>query len=123
VIPGDIIVKCGYGPVSRVIVKFLNEEIPMSHAAIVVDKNHKDAVLVHSISGEISEEDGVQSIPLKAFLKDVRKNSFRIVRHKSDAAKRQEAADFARSLLPLQIPFDHDFDHTDNSALYCSEMV
>ena len=121
--PGDIIVKCGYGPVSRMIVKFLDEDIPMSHAAIVVSKTDEDAQLVHSISGEISEEDGVQSIELKKFLKDVRKNSFRVLRHKADLAKRTEAAEFAQSLLPLHIPFDQDFDHRDNSALYCSEMV
>lgn len=117
--PGDIILKLGYGKISRSITKFLKEPIPFSHCAIVSSKT----TLIHTISGKLVVKDGVQEIDLKDFLKDVVPGSLHVLRHKSDSTQRKRIASYAQIQLKKNVPFDEEFIHTDSTKLYCSEIV
>ncbi len=117
--PGDIILKLGYGKISRSITKFLKEPIPFSHCAVVSSKT----TLIHTISGKLVVKDGVQEINLKEFLKDVVPGSLYLLRHKSDLNQRKRIAEYAQFQLNKNVPFDEEFIHTDSTKLYCSEIV
>jgi len=119
---GDIILKCGHGQISRLITKALKEEIRISHSAILV-KNESEFTLLHSVSGSLAENDGVQKISLKKFLKDVKKGTFFILRPEIDSTKTQLVINRAKSKLNEDIPFDHEFNNVDSTEFYCSEFI
>lgn len=117
---GDIVFKLGYGQVSRIIQEKLGEKIPISHCGIV---HHKTSpYIIHTISGTIAKDDGVQTISLEDFHKDSKPNSLFILRSK-DTTSRKMISLKAEEYLEKRIPFDHDFDRFDNNKMYCSELV
>jgi len=119
---GDVILKCGHGQISRLIIKTLDEEIDISHSAILIDDTNKFALL-HSISGTLAETDGVQKIPLKRFLTDVKKGTFFILRPQIDSTKTGIVVRKAQTKLKQDIPFDHEFNNVDSAEFYCSEFI
>lgn len=120
--PGDIMLKHGYGTISRWISLTLKEEVPLSHCALVLAKTDSAITLLHSISGKLAEEDGVQTIKLKAFTKDVMEGSLILMRKKKPQDINQLLRN-AKSLLSRNVAFDHDFNAKDTSELYCSEVI
>jgi len=119
--PGDILLKCGMGHISNLILKVLEEPIPLSHCAFVAGT--KDSLyMIHSISGLVAENDGVQTIAIDGFLNDLRPGTFYALRHK-DSTMSLVFANEALGLLNSNIRFDHDYNHRDSSQLYCSEMA
>lgn len=119
---GDIILKMGYGPVSRIISKQLNEKQELSHCAIVYKKDSSEFI-IHSVSREISENDGVQKASFDDFYKDIKPNSLFVLRHKSNQQERSKISNFGFIYLKKLTPFDDDFNNGDSSKLYCSELV
>lgn len=119
---GDIVMKMGYGMVSKIISKQLSEEKELSHCVIVYKKNGEE-YLLHSISGDLGPEDGVQKISFKEFYKDLKPNSLFVLRHKSDEIKRSEISQEALKINNMNIPFDLGFDKNNNEKMYCSEFV
>ena len=119
---GDIIIKCGHGQISRLITKTLDEEIDISHSAILC-KDSNEFALLHSVSGTLAETDGVQKIPLKRFLTDVKKGTFFILRPQIDSIKTQTVLRKALTKLRQDIAFDHEFNNADSTAFYCSEFI
>jgi len=119
---GDIIIKCGHGQISRLITKTLDEEIDISHSAILI-KEKGELALLHSVSGTLAETDGVQKISLKKFLTDVKKGTFFILRPEIDSTKTQLVVSQALSKLEEDIPFDHEFNNADSTEFYCSEFI
>jgi len=119
---GDIILKCGHGQISRLIIKTLDEEIDISHSAILF-KDSNEFALLHSVSGTLAETDGVQKVSLKKFLTDVKKGTFFILRPKIDSIKKQLVVNRAISKLEDDIPFDHEFNNADSTEFYCSEFI
>ena len=57
---GDIILRKGYGIVSENIAKYLDEEYVISHCGIVVKSQKGNYFVIHSVSGRLPEDDGVQ---------------------------------------------------------------
>ena len=119
---GDIIIKCGHGQISRLITKTLDEEIDISHSAILI-KDQGEFALLHSVSGTLAETDGVQKITLKKFLTDVKKGTFFILRPKINSIKTQLVVNRALSKLEEDVPFDHEFNNADSTEYYCSEFI
>ena len=119
---GDIILKMGYGTISKIIAKQLNEKNQLSHCAIVYKKD-TSMYIIHSVSGEISDKDGVQKASFSDFYNDIKPNSLFVLRHKSDTKTRSEISTFASYYLSKLIPFDNDFNNSDSTKLYCSELV
>ena len=119
---GDIVLKCGHGQISRLITKTLDEEIDISHSAILI-KDKSELALLHSVSRTLAENDGVQKIPLKKFLTDIKKGTFFILRPEIDSTKTQLVINRAKSKLDEDIPFDHEFNTADSNEFYCSEFI
>lgn len=120
---GDIILRHGYGLVSDMIVETLNEDIDISHCAIL---KKKDSLwyAIHSVSQSLSENDGVQTQELTSFIKESQPNSVVVVRYKnlSDTLLHKIAVQ-ADLYLQKHIPFDHAFDLSDSSQFYCTELL
>jgi len=119
---GDIILRHGYGFVSDVIVKRLNEEYDISHCAIITKKDNK-FIVIHSVSRSLSDYDGVQSQDFKSFVKESKKNSIIIVRYKDKNADVSKIGERAKYYLAKQVPFDNSFDITDDKEIYCNELI
>lgn len=119
---GDVILKCGHGQISRLIIKTMDEEIDISHSAILF-KDSNELALLHSVSGSLAENDGVQKVSLKKFLTDIKKGTFFILRPQIDASQTQRVVKRALSKLEKDIPFDHEFNNADSSEFYCSEFI
>ena len=119
---GDMVLKCGHGQISRLIIKTLDEEIDISHSAILF-KDSNEFGLLHSVSGSLEESDGVQNISLKKFLTDVKKGTFFILRPQINSTKTQVVLRKALTKLKQDIPFDHAFNNADSTELYCSEFI
>lgn len=119
---GDILLRQGQGPLSTQIVRFMREKHVFSHCGIVCLINNKYTV-VHCISPELSGIDGVQTQTLPEFFADVADSNVAIIRPRMDSLQRHKFTSEALRLLEKKIPFDHYFDMTDSSALYCSELI
>lgn len=118
---GDILLKSGKGQISNLVLRVLDEEIPISHGLIVCEKDD-GLFLVHSLSHTVSEKDGVQTTSLQNFFSDLRPGTFYALRHR-DKKVRERIAYEALEYLKIQPGFDHQYDHRDSSQLYCSELV
>lgn len=117
---GDIILREGFGWVSQMIVRLLNEPIPVSHAGMLFWECGEWQV-IHSVSGKISEVDGLRIEPLNVFLGNAQPETVLITRLKNCDPKKLKLA--AIELLSRDVPFDHLFDLNDTSAFYCSEFI
>jgi|DewCreStandDraft_4_1066084.scaffolds.fasta_scaffold39782_1 hypothetical protein len=117
---GDIILRHGYGTISDIIAKTLNEKYDISHCAVLV-KDTKNINVIHTVSQTLSDFDGLQQQTLSRFIADSKPNSIIIVRYKGN--KNQIISEKAKYYLALKVPFDHDFDINDTSKFYCNEFV
>ena len=120
---GDIILRKGYGLVSRRIVETLKDTLDISHCGIIVQIDSCWSV-VHSIPGRLSpfsKDDGVIISTLSEFMEDALPNSVIITRLKRDSLFQiaSKALDYAER----KIPFDYDFNYNDTTSLYCSELI
>jgi len=121
---GDIILRRGYGFVSDMIVKSLNDNTGLSHCAILTQfKGHW--IVVHSISSTLSDVDGVQWQDLRTFIKQSKKKSVVVMRYRYgiNGADLARIGDRAKYYLEKKIPFDNAFDLFDSSSFYCSELL
>jgi hypothetical protein len=117
---GDIILRKGYGLISEMIAKQLNDTIDVSHCGIIVkDKNHFFFV-IHSLSKTVSDEDGVQICSLSSFINDSQIETVKVVRFRNDSNGKIAAKAFY--YLKRKIPFDEKFNSNDTTAFYCSEF-
>lgn len=117
---GDIILRHGYGTISDIIAKSLNEKYDISHCAVLI-KDSDNINVIHTVSQTLSDFDGLQQQKLSRFVSDSKQNSIIIVRYKGD--KNKILADRAKYYLSLKIPFDHDFNIKDTTKFYCNEFV
>jgi hypothetical protein len=89
---GDVILRRGEGFVSSVINNLSESEYQISHCAILVKK---DSVwhVVHTVSSDLSDVDGVQTEPLDKFTGESVENTIVVLRFKADSLQRQQIAD------------------------------
>lgn len=118
---GNILLRRGNSIVSSMIVRAFPEGRGMSHCGVLV-RNGGNWELIHSISGQISDEDGIRSEPLQSFVKNAKDNE---VLHVKPAfgVNRQRITHESRVLLASKLPFDHGFDLDTPDKLYCTELV
>jgi len=120
---GDIILRHGYGLVSDLITETLSEESNVSHCAILV-KNDTSTHVIHSVSQSLSDYDGVQIQGLKRFVNDSKKQSIIVLRYKfRDNDDPTLISTYAYYYLDKKIPFDNNFDITDSTEFFCSELL
>jgi len=120
---GDIILRYGYGIISDIIVEQLGETYSLSHCGIVCKND--SFIVIHSVSSSLYPIDGVQYQTMKDFVKDSKKNSIIVVRFKSPDKMKDASSISKRAYYYLnkKVPFDHKFDITDSSKIYCSELI
>lgn len=117
---GDLILESGHSMLSRAIIRLLDEPRPFSHMGMLIWDQQEWKVL-HTLSSEISEVDGLRMEPLVDFLKAAHPDHLLIVRLKGVSTVNFEQS--AEYYLRRQVPFDRFFDLTDTSAFYCSEFI
>lgn len=118
---GDVIMRRGYGYISDMIGRFLDEERRLTHCGVVTVR--KDGYwVVHALSSNVSEIDGMQAHRLEDFVRQSYPGSIVVTRFRTEEDRggiSRRAVDYLRR----QIPFDHDFDVVDTNTIYCSELV
>lgn len=119
---GDIVLKRGNGRISKMIVDFFKEKIPLSHCGVIVCS--PDSVfVVHSVAGSYARKDGVQTILLSDLLKDCKPNFFYIVRKKVAKKDREVFANKALAFSTQNIPFDDLAENKDKKKMSCTELL
>lgn len=119
---GDVIFRYGYGAVSDWINFRQSSKYNVSHAGMVVQLNQKWMV-VHSISGMLESEDGVQACSIEQFIHEARPNTVFILRPKLAEKIKKTAAKIALHCLKKGIRFDHQFNPNDSTEMYCTELI
>lgn len=118
---GDILLRQGNSFVSTMIVQAFPSAEGMSHCGILV-KDQDRWSIIHSISGSISDSDGIRSDDLESFISKAYLGN---VRHIKPAFQIEHdlLAHNARFYLKQGSAFDHDFDLETRNRLYCSELI
>ncbi len=118
---GDIILRKGYGMVSHAITAKLDGTYSISHCGVIVESQEQFFV-VHTVANEISEVDGMQIDPLDEFVRQSRIGSIVVNRLIDDSAA-VRVAEGAVEYLSARVGFDKNFDITDSTRFYCSELI
>jgi len=119
--PGDIILRKGNTFLSDMIARAFPQGQDLSHCGIIVD-TPRGLSVIHTISGRISDRDGIRLTPLLEFVSEAQDLRVKIIRPKENVNKDKLCAAAFRC-LQARIPFDHEFRLDDDKALYCSELV
>jgi Permuted papain-like amidase enzyme, YaeF/YiiX, C92 family len=121
---GNIIMRRGYGFFSDFIAHSLNKKpFNVTHSGILYKKDNIWFV-IHCLSSDVSNTDGMQEQPLLEFLKYSKPNSILITNIKDYTSdKGLKIVEKAKEYLKLKTPFDHIGIIDDNSKLYCSELI
>lgn len=118
---GDILLRQGNSFVSTLIVRAFPEAKGMSHCGILV--RDKDSwSIIHSISGSISDSDGIRIDELNSFIGKAHLSNIRHVKP-TFAIDSAVLGNKARYYLNQRSAFDHDFDLKTRNRLYCSELI
>ncbi|MBE2247388.1 MAG: hypothetical protein IAE67_09025 [Candidatus Competibacteraceae bacterium] len=120
---GDIILRRGEGFVSSVISNLNEADYQISHCAILVQKDSANWFVVHTVSSELSNVDGVQSERLDRFTAESVDSTIVVLRYKADKEIRNQIAYRARYYLDQKIPFDNAFNLADTTEFYCTELI
>ena len=122
---GDFILRRGFGFFSDYVSTNLNDGplIDVTHAGIITKQNDT-LFVIHSLSSDVSEIDGVQKQPLSDFLQYSAPHKIIITRLKNaDSICGKNITNRAKYYLEQKIPFDHHGNYDDIKELYCTEMI
>lgn len=119
---GDIILRKGHGSVSDIIDNMYPTGYHLSHCGVLI-KEKDSLYVVHTVSSELSQVDGVQTEELDKFVRESVRYSIMVVRPKQDSITRDKIAEASLSFLGKGIKFDHSFDISDTTKFYCTELI
>ncbi|GIM51541.1 YiiX/YebB-like N1pC/P60 family cysteine hydrolase [Capnocytophaga cynodegmi] len=121
---GDIILRRGYGFFSDLIAKKLNDSVfDVTHSGILYLKDDKWWV-IHSLSSDTSDTDGMQEQSLNQFLKRSMPEKIIIVRPKNITKEQgQQIVNQAKYYLQKKVPFDRMGVIDEPSQMYCTELI
>lgn len=121
---GDFILRRGFGFFSDYISKELNDSlIDVTHAGIITKRNDS-LFVIHSLSSDVTNIDGLQIQPLDDFLKYSFPKKIIVTRLKNcDENKGHEISELAQKYLAMHIPFDHQGNFDDDEKFFCTEMI
>lgn len=124
--PGDIILRQGFGVVSQAISEYLDEEIKVSHVALLSQHTEGEWQVIQSISQRVSNTDGLQAQDLATFVSESETNSIVVVRfrgYETNLGLNLRIEQAAMAYLEQKIPFDHSFSLEDSTRFFCSELI
>ena len=120
---GDLVFRRGTGITSHAILA-ADHGGRFSHIGIVVDSSGI-AMVVHAVPGEPDYEgdpDRVKMEPAVQFFSTLNASLGEVCRP-IDSVAAKKAADTAIEYYHRKVLFDHQYDHTDTTRLYCTELV
>lgn len=120
---GEVILRKGDGFLSNIIVDLLGEDLNYSHAGIIIKPDSSNIFIIHSLSDEVSDIDGVQTATIPYFLSDISDSSLCIIKPKITSRNLILIQKKAIEYLNRKIPFDHKFSNESKDELHCSELV
>lgn len=118
---GDVILRRGYGMVSRMIATRLEGKYGISHCGVIIEREG-ELYVVHTVSSNVSEIDGMQVHSIGEFVRQSQPQSI-VVNRLVDRGAADLLAEGALDYLKAEMLFDHDFNIHDSTHLYCSEMI
>ncbi|MEE4178452.1 MAG: YiiX/YebB-like N1pC/P60 family cysteine hydrolase [Bacteroides sp.] len=124
--PGDLILRQGFGVVSQAIREYLDEDIRVSHVALLSLDPKDGWQVVQSISQRVSKVDGVQKQDLPSFVSESETNSILVVRFKGyckEPGLNLRVEEAGLKYLEQEVPFDHSFSLEDSTRFFCSELI
>ena len=121
--PGDVVFRQGVSPESYAVILSDREGI-YSHIGIVAD-SAGCPVIVHAVPGEPDFDGDPDRIKMDAPDKFFMRSRAEIgeVMRIPDPEKAAIAAENALRLYKNKILFDHDYDDSDSTKMYCTELV
>lgn len=121
---GDFILRKGFGLFSdHIATQFNNGSTDVTHAGILVKEKGQWQV-IHSLSSDVSDIDGLQLQPLDTFLHYSAPHKIIITRAKgANATLGKKIGLSAKTRLNKNIPFDHAGRFDDSTELFCTELI
>ena len=120
--PGDFVLKRGMGPISKMITDNFKEEVPISHCGIFVVEGDS-LEIIHSVTQDFSDQDGVQRININRFLLDCTKDFLYSVRYKSSPGRNEKMAKRAIHYANQKIGFDKEGKNENTDKMSCTELL
>lgn len=120
---GDVVFRRGSGFTSHAVLLAEKGGV-YSHVGIVVDSAGVP-MIVHAVPGEPDyegDDDRVKMESPEAFFACARAQQGAVYRH-IDSMTAHRAADVALSVYRRHTLFDHDYDDSDTTSMYCTELV
>lgn len=121
---GDILFRKGNSSKTRAVLMADTEGI-YSHVGIAVTTD-SGWMVVHITPGERREgetEDFIKMERIAHFFSPELASKGAFARFRDSAHCSQEAAKLAKALFEKKITFDHNYDWTDSSKMYCTELL
>lgn len=121
--PGDVVFRLGMGVTSQAVI-IAEKGGAYSHVGIVVDSAGVP-MIVHAVPGEPDYEDDEDRVKMESpvsFFSEVRAMRGAVYRH-ADSTVARSAARHALNIYHRGLLFDHDYDTSDTTKMYCTELV
>lgn len=122
--PGDLVFRLGGGLTSRAITTY-DRGGHYSHVGIVVTDSVGRPMIIHAVPDEHdspTDSDRVRMDAPDVFFDSFHALAGAVCRHADSAAARQATA-YAWRAYRRKAAFDHAYDLTDTTRLYCCELV
>lgn len=118
---GDVILRKGNSLLSELIARNFPAAEGMSHCGFIfkIDNHYQ---VIHTISKSLSDIDGIRMSSLEDFIREAKQNRICIIRYHKELNS-NEMKEKCLLLLKQKTPFDDNFDLSDSSKLYCSELL
>ncbi len=123
-LPGDVAFRRGEGVASRAVLAS-NKRGSFSHVGVIMQVDSQWMV-VHEVpyEGESRDVDKIYSEPVEEFFNTAKAASGAVYRLQGiDSTQRSVVCAYLQRQLERDIPFDHDYDLSDSTRQYCSELV
>jgi len=120
---GDIMLRRGYGFVSTMILKMMDEDYDVTHLGIVVKQN--DTIkIAHALSSSVSNQDGLRLQAIDSFVHNSHDQTILVTRLKNiDSLQQNRIVKEIDYYYKKQLPFDNSFNYKDTTEHYCSELI
>ncbi len=122
--PGDIAFRRGVGVASQAVI-MSNHRGSFSHVGLIVQVDSLWMV-IHEVpyEGDSRDDDKIYIEPVGEFFNTVKAASGAVYRLRGmDSIQRSQVCSYVLRQAAKELPFDHDYDLTDSTRQYCSELV
>lgn len=123
-LPGDVVFRKGEGAASR-IVMFADNGGVYSHVGIAVD-SAGTMMIVHAVPGEPDFKGDLDRVKMdtpQKFFSTANAACGEVRRLKGGSSAARRAAVYATQVYRRGTLFDHKYDDTDTTKMYCCELV